>query len=316
MKKKCLDAKPWSMGLAVAVIALLFLGNWSVAKELRGVGVVPDQEKRSTIQEVDGYAYLSENMTMAQTREAAVVNAKRQAVEMAKTYIESKTRVENFELAEDVIEGKSQGSVTILEQKDLGVEDNTRYHVWIRAEVEYGLKPPPQAQSTGGGSTDVKASAAMMDPQGPLTVKVWTPQKHYKEGDIIEIFLEGNRDFYARIVDITSGGDIVQLLPNGFRKETRFEGGKTYKVPDAQDGFQLKVTPPFGEDQIVVYASEVPLGDVAMEDIGQGLSSFKGTRGALGVRTRGISVTASEPGKPKSAEFYEGAWTLTTGGAE
>jgi len=54
--------------------------------------VVPDQEKRSCIQVVDGYAYLSENMTLAQTR--AVAFAKRQALEMAKTYIKSKTMVE------------------------------------------------------------------------------------------------------------------------------------------------------------------------------------------------------------------------------
>ena len=140
------------------------------------------------------------------------------------------------------------------------------------------------------------------------------PQKHYREGESIEIYLQGNRDFYARIVDITSGGEIVQLLPNGYRKDTLFKGGRTYKVPDDRDGFDLKVTPPFGEDQIVVYASEVPLGDVPMENLGQGLSSFKGTRGALGVRTRGIAVApVASGGKSGPAEFYEGAWTLTTG---
>lgn len=304
--------KPLWAGLALGALMLIGSGPGAGAAELRGVAVVPDLEKRSTIQEVDGYAYLSENMTLAQTREAAIVTAKRQAVEMARTYIQSKTKVENFELTEDTIEGESQGAVTVLEQKDLGVEENTRYHVWIKAEVEYGLKPSPQALKSTGGGTDVSVSADMMDPDGPLTVKVWTPKKQYKEGDSIEIYLQGNRDFYARIVDITSGGEIVQLLPNGFRKETRFNGGKRYKVPDAEDGFDLKVTPPFGEDQIVVYASEVPLGDVSMENLGQGLSSFKGTRGALGMKTRGISVTAAKPGKPASAEFYEGAWTLTT----
>ena len=223
------SCRPLWAGLALGALMLMGLGSWAGAVDLRGVGVVPDQEKRSTIQEVDGYAYLSENMTLNQTREAAIATAKRQAVEMARTYIESKTKVENFELTEDVIEGQSQGSVTILEQKDLGVEDNTRYHVWIKAEVEYGLKPPPQLSKAAAGSTDVNASAEMMDPDGPLTVKVWTPKKHYKEGDSIEIYLQGNRDFYARIVDITSGGEIVQLLPNGYRKEARFQGGRPIK---------------------------------------------------------------------------------------
>jgi hypothetical protein len=33
------------------------------------------------------------------------------------------------------------GSVTVLEQKDHGVEGNNRYHVWIKAEVVYDLRP-------------------------------------------------------------------------------------------------------------------------------------------------------------------------------
>ena len=52
----------------------------------------PDQEKRSCIQEVDGYAYLSEEKTLSQIRSAAFANAKRQAVENARTFIRSKTQ--------------------------------------------------------------------------------------------------------------------------------------------------------------------------------------------------------------------------------
>lgn len=126
----------WTIGTAA-------VSSFAAEPETRAVTVVPDQEKRSTIQDVDGYAYLSEDKTLSQTRQAAMANAKRQAVEQAKTYISSKTRVEDFEITQDIIEGESAGAVTVLEHKDLGIEDNNRYHVWIRAEVEYGLKPRP-----------------------------------------------------------------------------------------------------------------------------------------------------------------------------
>ncbi|HPQ60344.1 MAG TPA: hypothetical protein PLR43_02365, partial [Syntrophales bacterium] len=36
----------------------------SSGQEDRGVAVAPDEEKRSSIHEVDGYAYLSEDMTL------------------------------------------------------------------------------------------------------------------------------------------------------------------------------------------------------------------------------------------------------------
>jgi hypothetical protein len=47
---------------------------------------------------VDGYAYLSEDMTLAQMRAAAFATAKRQALEAAMAYIKSISKVENFQL--------------------------------------------------------------------------------------------------------------------------------------------------------------------------------------------------------------------------
>ncbi len=302
-----LNGMGWGrINLVVMITLGLVLAPYSVfSKEvdLRAVQVVPDQEKRSCIQEVDGYAYLSEEMTLSQVRKAAFLNAKRQAVEMAKTYIESNSVVEDFVLKSDTITGSAAGAVTILEQKDLGVEKNTRYHVWIKAEVEYSL----------GSDAKPLDKGAVVNPGAPLTVRVWTPKKQYKDGEIIEVYLQGNRDFYARIVDITSDGQIVQLLPNAFRKLNYFKGGKVYKIPDVGDQFDLKVSPPYGQDQIVVYASEVPLGDVEMEPLGQGLSLIKGNRAALESKTRGISVVGSGQKTSTSAQFYEAGWILTTG---
>ncbi len=306
-KKK--DGKKSWIGIVAAL--LLAISTNTYAQQFRGVSIVPDEEKRSSIHEVDGYAYLSEKMTLEQVRNVAITTAKRQAVERAKTYIESKTTVENFEVTQDLIMGKSHGSVTVLEMKDLGVEDNTRYHVWIKAEVEYGIIPSGVKAS---GNPPDHLSATHLDPQAPLTVRVWTSKKEYREGDHIIVYMQGNRDFYARLVDITSNGDIIQLLPNDYRQQDRFEAGQIYEIPGEGDRFDLKVTPPFGEDRIVVYASEVPLGNVAMSSAGAGLGAFGGTQESLGIRTRGISVTAAGDNGPShsGAAFYESTWKLHT----
>ena len=288
--------------LASLVFSCLILPQEILGQNPKAVDVVPDQEKRSCIQVVDGYAYLSENMTLAATRAAAFANAKRQALEMARTYMRSKTKVKDYVLEYDLIWSDSEGAVTILEQKDHGVEDNTRYHVWVKAEVEYGLKSKEQQASQDH----------VMDKATPLTVKVWTTKKHYKDGEKIEISVQGNRDFYARIVDIASSGQIIQLLPNDSRKMNFFKGGEVYKIPGKHDRFDLKVVPPYGKDQIVVYASEVPLGRVAMEPVGQGLSRYRGSRKSLAAMTRGISVVHGVPGSHSGAEFYEATWSFTT----
>lgn len=261
------------------------------------------KDKRSCIQTVDGYAYLSENMTLAQTRSAAFANAKRQAVETAKTHIASKTKVTDYKVDYDMIWADSEGSVTIIEQKDLGVEDNNRYHVWIKAEVEYELNPKK-------GLQDVKLD----NKNAPLTVKVWTHQKKYKEGEQIEIFIKGNRDFYGKIVNITTDGNIIQLLPNDYRNVNFFQADKTYKIPDDEDQFSLKVSPPFGEDKIIAYVSEVPLGDTGMESIGRGLNQYKGSPEKFAALTRGITIEPDKksPKAKTSVEFYETTWTFNT----
>jgi hypothetical protein len=272
------------------------------AQDNRTISVVPDQEQRSRIQAVDGYAYLSENMTLAETRATAFANAKRQALEAARTYIESRTKVENFQLQYDVVMSDAEGSVTVVEQKDHGVEDNNRYHVWIKAEVVYDLKPKkPEV-----------FQAAIMDKDAPLTVKVWTEKKEYARGEAVIIFIEGNRDFYGRIVSISPSGDLIQLLPNDYRQSGFFEGGKTYRIPDKEDQFDLMITPPYGEEKIMVYASEVPLGEVNLKSVGKGLGAFMGREKDLGQQTRSISVVGGLNRQEKSAEFYEATWVFST----
>ena len=147
-------------------------------------------------------------------------------------------------------------------------------------------------------------------------MQVWSSKQQYRAGEKIEVFIRGNRDFYARIVDITANGDIVQLLPNEYRGSSRFRQGEVYKVPDTGDQFDLTVGPPYGKDTIVVYASEVPLGQVAMNKIGQGLMAYGGDRKTLGFSTRGISVTAKKDvvhsQSSQIAEFYEAEYQITT----
>ena len=293
-------------GCFIIFLSLLFLTvpQNVYSQDIRAVQVTPDQEKRSCIRELDGWAYLGENMTMSQARAAAFATAKRQALEAAKTHIKAITKVKDFQVDYDMIWSNAEGSVTVLKQKDHGLDQKTmRYHVWIRAEVLYDIKPK---KSEGN-------QAAIMDSDAPLTVKVWTDKKQYRKGENIRVFIQGNRDFYARIVDITSGGQIIQLLPNDYRRISFFRGGEVYTIPDRGDQFDLQVVPPYGEDQIVVYASEVPLGEVAMNPVGQGLRQYRGLQENLAAQTRGIKVTGSGIDFDSGAEFYEATWTLTTG---
>jgi len=296
----------FKMPLPLVVITLVFLSPFSLrAASERAIQVTPDQENRSNIVEVDGYAQLSEEKNIRAVRQEAFANARRQALENAETHIKSQTRVENYQLQYDLIESGAEGVVKVLEQKDLGIENNSRYHVWIKAEVTYILRPP----------TEPSQQKVLMSPEAPLTVKVWTDKKTYSDGEYITIHMEGNRDFYARILNIGSNRKVIQLLPNGYRQTNHFRGGQRYQIPGAGDRFSLKVTLPYGQERIVVYASETPMGDIPMKSLGAGLQEYQGSNDDLAFRVRSIQPVARPAGgvTPGSTEFYEASWTVETG---
>jgi len=284
-----------SKGLGILIL-LLFLAPSVYGVSDRAIQVVPDDETRSTIVTVDGYSYLAPDKTINEIKKMAFAEARRQALENANVHIQSNTKVKNGALQYDIVEIAGVGELTVLEQKDYGIERDNRYHVWIRAEVRYRLKPPKTQES----------QALLMDEEAPLTVKVWTERKQYNHGEHIKIYLEGNKDFYARIVDISAGGDIIQLLPNAYRRLNQFKGGITYTIPDEGDQFDLLVVPPYGQEKIIVYASEAPLGDISLDPIDKGLYQYRGTTRSLERGVRAIMPVKA------NTEFYEGKWVIET----
>ena len=266
---------------------------------LRQLQVVPDEEIRSSIQEVDGYACLGEDTTLKAARAQAFAEASRQALEMARVRLESNTLVKDGTLQYDFIQ--SGAKMTVLEQKDHGVENN-RYHVWIRAEVKYDIKPVKKQNQ----------KPQTLFAKGPLTVKVWTPRKQYHKGEMVVVHILGNRDFYARIVNVDAERKVTQLLPNDYRNSNCFAGGVLYRVPGQGDRFAIKVVDNYGEEQIVVYASEAPLGEVHTTSAGAGLRGFAGTREQMGREVRAIKVVPVSARPNSGAEFYEAAWNFIT----
>ncbi len=96
----------------------------------------PETSVQETIVvQVDGYAQLSEEKSIGDSRRLAFANARRLALENVLCYVKSKTTVENFVVSHDLIESMAEGVVEVIEMKDYGIEENSRYHVWINAEI-------------------------------------------------------------------------------------------------------------------------------------------------------------------------------------
>ena len=306
---------------------LLLHGSAVFAEDRQGTGAPPDTETRSVVGPADGFFPLKGGVSLDVAREKALENAKRAFLKIAKNTIRFQLTVRGKPPVYDIAQ-MGLHNLTVLRHKDLGVvKSGDEYHVAIEAKVVYALKQKPGAQpdikSNGGSaakpSVAVKTKthtlpSALSDPNAPLTVKVWTEKKQFSEGERIRFYIQGNRDFYARIVNLDSDGNMIQLLPNQFRQSTFFKGKQKYTIPDDSQGdrFSIVSTPPYGTDTIVTFASEVPLGSVNLTPVGQGLGQFSGTKESFSnVVTRGMKVVGNDTNN-KPVGFYESTWKFQT----
>lgn len=282
----------WSLPMLVLVVA-------------SGVGVA--EASQSSITEVSGTACAGEDRSRIETERAALTEARRRAAEFSATHISSTTVVENAMLKSDLIEAYSQAEVRVLEVLERtwdapGAGDC--FTISIRAEV---MPSDAVMQRVQQGKTD--------DPRLPLAVQLWVDdtEGEYVAGERMKIYLTGNKPFYARLIYVEASGTRVQLLPNQHRSKNYFNGTTMYEVPTPEDGFQLEVSPPFGDEQLVLYASTMPLGDIQTEAAGDALFVAADSAEAISMKTRGVTIASSNSSTGSGvAEFAEADVSLRT----
>ena len=263
---------------------------------------------QSTITDAEGYACMGDDKSRRQTEQQALSEAKRNAVDKTLSYIKSETTVKDFQFEKDVIGAYANATIKIVQELEKGwykdASSGDCYRVKMKAEVT----PDEKAMQKIGEGINVND-----DPSAPLNVKVWTGKKDYKQSEKIKVYIKGNKPFYAKILYKDAGGNMVQLLPNPFRKENYFNGGVIYELPSGNDRFDLEVSPPFGREDIVLYASTAQLGDLRLDTRGE-VYQVKTEARDIGINTRGVKISQTADNKAKSAaEFFEEKTMVNTG---
>jgi hypothetical protein len=261
---------------------------------------------QSAITEAEGYSCAGEDKSRKQTEQSSLTDAKRNAVENALSYIKSETKVKNFELEKDIVQAYSNATVKIIEIKERKWYKDERSGDCHKTIIKAEIIPDEKAMNQLAAN---KTPAD--DPALPLNVKVWTDKKDYRGKEKIKIFLKGNKPFFARVIYVNVKGESLQLLPNPSRLDNYFNGGVIYEIPSGNDRFELEVSPPFGEENIIVYASSTELGDIKLKNAGAVYEVKTGAED-VGVKTRGIQLKEKSSGAKPTEAFYEGKTTIKT----
>ncbi len=265
---------------------------------------------QSTITEADGESCMGDDKTRRQTEQAALEIAKRMAVEYTSSHIGSTTVVENFELKSDIVEAFTQAEVKLLEVLNRDWRQNGPIDLCINLRIKAEVIPAA-AQLQKVDSEQLKT-----DPRLPLNVDLWVnaSDAQFTEGDKMKIYLRGNKPFYGRLVYVDSKGNNVQLLPTQHRRDNYFQGGTMFEIPTGNDKFELTVTGPFGEEQLILYASTEQLGNINTAPAGKDFYVVNDGIEQVAVKTRGIAIEAKDTnvGRPGVAEFAETAISIRT----
>jgi hypothetical protein len=191
------------------------------------------------------------------------------------------------------------GFVRILGLKRTGGNKGKPPGSWIETETGFTLKDR---------RTHSRPDAGSFDRADLLDIRIGTERREYREGEKVRLSLQGNRDFYARIVRVDALGRVVQLLPNNYRQISVFRKDKRYLLPDEGDRYALTVRPPFGVLRFVVYATRLPMSHVNFKTIGDGIYEYRSSLKAFARSVRHVIP----PGEETLTEFYETSWEIRT----
>jgi hypothetical protein len=270
----------------------------------------PLQAAQSTIKIAEGSACMGDDKSRKQTETAALAEAKRNAVESVKTYVSSVTEVKDFELQKDLVSAYANASVEVLETLEKSWYKDPAQGDCFKIKLKTEVIPDEKALKI---ALEKSSDAVLDDPSLPLAVKVWTDKASYQTGEKIRIYLKGNKPFFARVIYRDASNSSLQLLPNPYRRDNYFQGGVIYEIPSGIDKFELEVSPPFGEENIIVYASVSELGDLNLQEEGN-VYAVKTKARDIGIKTRGVKLKESSGGKDEqNAEFSEGKVVVRTG---
>jgi len=127
--------------------------------------------------------------------------------------------------------------------------------------VAAGTRGGPSEQKETGFYVDRSgaASAAAAPPgsggtpsDASIAVKLWANQAHYRVGDRLTLSFEANQDAFLTIVNVGTSGEVTILFPNRFSGGHGVKAGRTYRIPDAGDSYELVLKGPPGTE--LVYA--------------------------------------------------------------
>lgn len=248
------------------------------------------------------YQY-GDNETPLQGKATALALAQQRAIESHQVYVESATKVANFQLTDDVIKSLSRAS---LHQMKIVKEEQQgqKTCVAIRALLDPAEMSALINQRINAKEVTQAVQVPLLSAPSAFRLKVWTNKDlgAFREGERLIMHVWSERDAYLKLDYYQANGEVVHLVPNLFGQQAFIRAGQTYSFGVKDSPYEFIIRPPFGSEALKVLASSSPfsqtlLPGTATADAREYLGELQ--RGVRGIELRlkdSSSGTALGPG--------------------
>ncbi len=93
------------------------------------------------------------------------------------------------------------------------------------------------------------------DDVSTFNVKVWTDKTKYRIGEPVTFYLTADRDCYITLLDQGTSGTLRVLFPNPYQQDNFVRAGRSYAIPDAAAGYEIRVDGPSGVERVKAIAT-------------------------------------------------------------
>lgn len=272
----------------IGLICLLILGTLTVASP-SSFSATDSPQAKETVRATRCYQY-GDDETFIKARETAINLALKDAIRSHRVFVESSTRIKNFQLDDDII---ATTSVAML--KETTVEEVERKAQEVCVTVRASLNPSSTEelirQRLAAKEVAIEAKAVVVPTQQDFGLKVWTnsPTNSFIENERLIIYVKSDRDAYLKLDYFQANETVAHLVPNKYRGQGHITGGKTYAFGDDTSPEHFIVQEPYGDEVIKAIASVTPfdLSNEPVEVIGD-------SRAYIKTNLRGIKLVAAE----------------------
>lgn len=239
---------------------IFFLIIWLVFVEGHVVAswAISQPPLREMVQGKGCYSYGNDE-TPNEAIKKAEARARERAVSGYQVWVESSSKVEDFQLQEDVIHTISAGllhKVTIEEE----VWKEREICVTISAEIDPDDLKTEIARRQDQQKTKEQVTSDELTPEAAfgLTIELNKPDGWYLEGENLIITVTSERDAYLKLDYFQANEKVVHLVPNVYRGQAYIHAGKPETFGGGGGAERFVISEPFGVEVIKAIASVRP----------------------------------------------------------